>query len=170
MPSRIGDHIPRKLGFSLYFYAAAGIGVVSTISAFRGAYGWVLPLTMGGIALALLLLPNVGPRRREFVQIDEDGVAVEAKGGVEHVTWEEVQKVRILTTNEGPFVEDVYFLLEAQGGRGCAVPHEAAVRTKLLEELQSRLPGLQDEKVIEAMGCTDNNSFTIWERSGGSAV
>ncbi|GIK34951.1 MAG: hypothetical protein AMXMBFR45_07840 [Gammaproteobacteria bacterium] len=170
MPSRIGDPIPRKLFLSLYFYVAAGVSAFSAITAWRGAHGWGLPLTAGGIALVLLLVPNVGPRQHEFVQVDDEGVAVKTKGGVERVNWTDIQRVRIVTTNEGPWVEDVYFLFEAQGGHGCVVPHGAAVRIKLLEELQSRLPGVQDDRVIEAMGCTDNDSFTIWEKPGESAV
>lgn len=170
MSSRIGEPLPRKLVLSLYFYAAAGFAVVSCFTAWRGVHGWGMPMVAAGTALVFLLLPNVGRRQREFVQIDDDGVAVEGKKGIERVAWQEVNRVRILTTNEGPWVEDVYFLLEAEGGHGCAVPHQAAVRTNLLEELQSRLPGVRDEKVIEAMGCTDNGSFTIWEKSGAGAV
>lgn len=170
MGSRIGDALPRKFVLSVYFYAVAGFAVVSAFTAWRGVHGWGIPLAVGGFAVGLLLLPNVGPRQREFVQIDEVGVAVETKAGVERVTWADLSKVRILTTNEGPWIEDVYFLLEARDGHRCAVPHEAAVRTRLLEELQSRLQGVRDDKVIEAMGCTDNNSFTIWERPGAGAV
>jgi hypothetical protein len=163
MPSRIGDRIPRKVLFSVYFYVASGLALVSAVTASLGMHGWGMPLTMATVALALLVLPAITARRREFVQIDDEGVAVETKKGIERVSWSEVQKVRILTTNEGPWVEDVYFLLEANG-KGCAVPHGAAVRTKLLEELQTRLSGVRDDRVIEAMACAGNNIFTIWER------
>jgi hypothetical protein len=166
MSLRIGEPIPRKFFLSLYFYAAAGFGLVSVVTAWRGVHGWELPFAMLGIALILLVVPNVGSRERETVQVDDKGVAVATKQGIERVTWSEIQRVRILTTNEGPWVEDVYFLLETGAGAGCAVPHQAAVRTRLLEALQSRLPGLRDDKVIEAMGCTENSSFTIWERPG----
>jgi len=165
MSSRIGDPLPRKLFLSMYFYASAGFAVVGSFTAWRGVHGWALPMVAAGGALLFLLLPNLGRQQHEFVQVDDDGVAVKGKKGIERVGWQEVNRVRILTTNEGPWVEDVYFLLEAEGGHGCAVPHQAAIRTKLLEELQSRLSGVQDEKVIEAMGCTDNASFTIWEKS-----
>jgi hypothetical protein len=164
MGLRIGDMLPREFVLSVYFYVAAGFALVSAITAWRGVHGWGMPLVAGGLAVAFLLLPNAGPRQREFVQIDEGGVAVETKAGIERVAWTDLNKVRILTTNEGPWKEDVYFLLEARNGHGCAVPHDAAVRTRLLEELQSRLQGVRDDKVIEAMGCTENNSFTIWER------
>jgi hypothetical protein len=49
-------------------------------------------------------------------------------------------------------------------GKGCLVPHAAAVRTKLLEALQARFP-IDDTVVIAAMGCTSNNSFLLWKKS-----
>jgi hypothetical protein len=163
MPSRIGDRLPAKIVFSLYFYVAAGFALVSAVTASLGMHGWGMPVAMAFVALSLLALPVITAQRREFVQIDDEGVAVETNKGVERVSWSEVQRVRIITTNEGPWAEDVYFLLEANG-KGCVVPHGAAIRTKLLEELQTRLPGVRDDQVIEAMGCAENNSFTVWER------
>ena len=166
MPSRIGTPIPRKFVVSIYAYLAGGLALVSSVTAFLQVHAWGMPLTLLAVATVLLTLPNIWPRGREFVQIDETGVAVATKKGIESVTWPLIERVRILTTSGGPFVEDVFFVLEASDGKGCVVPHAAAVRTKLLEELQSRLRGVRDDKVIEAMGCTDGNSFTIWEKEG----
>ena len=44
------------------------------------------------------------------------------------------------------------------------VPHDDAVRTKLLQEMQARFEGIDDRKVIEAMGSTSRATFVIWER------
>ncbi len=148
---------------SPYFYMAAGFALVTSATAWRGAHGWGVPLIFAAIAGILLVLPLAGSRRREFVQVDDMGVAVQTPKGVESVTWSELKRVRILTTDEGPWSQDVYYLLEADG-KGCAVPHDAAVRTRLLEALQSRLQGVRDDQIIEAMGSTTQNSFTIWER------
>jgi hypothetical protein len=57
-------------------------------------------------------------------------------------------------------------VLEGTEGRGCTVPHAAAVRTKLLQEMQARLEGIDDRKVIEAMGSTSRATFIIWEKPG----
>ena len=168
MPARIGDVLPRRFVLSLYFYGAAGFAAISVINAWRGVHGWGVPIVFGGIALVLLIVPNLGRRARESVQVDDTGVAVDTKDGVERVSWAELGRVRILTTQDGPWAEDVYFVLETEDGRGCVVPHEAAVRTQLLEALQSRLPGIRDDKVIEAMGSTSDRSFTIWERHAGN--
>ena len=165
MSSRIGTPIPRKFIISIYAYVAGGLALASFITAWLQLNAWGMPLTFSVITVILLTLPNVGPAEREYVQIDEQGVSVATKKGIESIAWPLIERVRILTTSGGPFVEDVFFVLEASNGKGCVVPHAAAVRTGLLEELQSRLPGVRDDKVIEAMGCTSDNSFTIWEKT-----
>jgi hypothetical protein len=87
----------------------------------------------------------------------------------EQISWSDVTEIRIITTDEGPYREDVFFALVASDGKGCLVPHDAAVRTKLLEELQFRFAGLDDDIVIKAMGSTSNNSFIIWRANATAA-
>ena len=70
--------------------------------------------------------------------------------------------VDIATTNEGPWVDDVFWLLSA-GDHGCVVPSEAEGMGELLTRL-GELPGFDDEAVIRAMGCTDNEFFPVWSR------
>ena len=161
----MGTKIPRKIFVSIWTYAFAGFALITAITAWLGVHDWGLPKVVGGMAAGLLVLPNLFQPRREFVQIDDSGVAVQTKRGIDRVLWLELQRVRILITSSWPGFEDVFFLLEAPDGKGCAVPQSAAVRTQLLEELQSRLTGVRDDKVIEAMGCSTKNSFTIWEKS-----
>jgi hypothetical protein len=163
--STFGTKIPRPFSLPGPAQIFAGLALVTAATAFLGLHDWWLPAVVAGIAVALVVLPMLSHPTREFVQIDESGVAVQTKKGIDQVLWSELERVRILTTSGGPWVEDVFFVLEAPGGRGCAVPHSAAVRIKLLEELQSRLPGVRDDKVIEAMSCATKNSFTIWEKA-----
>jgi predicted metal-dependent HD superfamily phosphohydrolase len=82
----------------------------------------------------------------------------------ERVSWDELTKVEIQTTDSGPFAEDFYFLLHGDNGKGVAVSNGVAVKHQLLKVLQERLPGLDNGAVIAASGSTDNRSFLIWER------
>lgn len=163
MASTLGTPIPRQRTGHVYLFAALAIAVVSAIGALRGKYGWGITEWALGFAAFFYLLPWLGPRRRENVQVDDKGVIVVTKKGRDQVLWTEITRARIITTSAGPWGEDVYFVLEGTEGNGCVVPHDAAVRTKLLEEIQAKLPGVDDRKVIEAMGCTSNNTFVIWE-------
>ncbi len=102
------------------------------------------------------------------IHIDDRGVRRELPDGkVEQVAWDDVQEVAVLTTGDGPFAEDVFFVLAGRGGTGCIVPQGAPESTQLLERLQ-RLPGFDNEAVIRAMSSTEDAIFVCWRRSPGA--
>jgi hypothetical protein len=114
------------------------------------------------------LISAVRPRApvREVGQLTIDDVGITRTSGAirEHVAWNDVVRVRIMTSDRGPWSEDVLFVIDGESGNGCVVGHDLAVRAGLLEALQSRLAGLDNGAVIEAMGSTENRAFTIWEK------
>ncbi|WP_327143940.1 hypothetical protein [Nocardia sp. NBC_01327] len=86
-----------------------------------------------------------------------------ANGRVEEVAWTELAEVRLITTADGPFAEDVFFVLIGATGKGCVVPHSAA-DTAFLARLQA-LPGFDNDKVVEAMLSTADRQFLVWRRA-----
>jgi hypothetical protein len=84
-------------------------------------------------------------------------------GKEESVRWDDLQEVQIITTDEGPFVDDVFWLLLGSSG-GCVVPSETEGTEALLDRLQ-QLPGFDNEAVIRAMGTTSNDRFLCWRRT-----
>ena len=96
--------------------------------------------------------------------IDDWGVTRVAGAVREAVAWDDLAWVRIYTTSAGPAVEDVYFALGGADGKGCLVPQELAVKANLLAVLQERLPGVDNQQVIRAMGSAEDAYFTIWTR------
>ena len=84
-------------------------------------------------------------------------------GSTESVSWSDVERVVIRTTDMGPFDEDVFFILETDNKK-LVIPQEAEGTTPLLERLQE-LPGFDNEALIESMCCTDNKVFPCWDRS-----
>ena len=99
------------------------------------------------------------------IQIDNHGVRRELGGGkVEQVAWGDLMEVSVVTTGDGPFAEDVFFVLAGRDGSGCVVPQGAPESTPLLERLQ-RLPGFDNETLIRAMSSTRDTSFVCWRCS-----
>ena len=100
--------------------------------------------------------------------IDDDGVHRYRNGELlEEARWASIDKIAIMTTDEGPFAEDFYWMLFQSDGHGCAVPGDLAQKYRLLDALQARYgEAFDNERVIEASGCTDNATFLCWERSG----
>jgi hypothetical protein len=98
----------------------------------------------------------------DTVAFDEEGVTrTMASGRIEHVRWDHLVEIEIVTTDEGPFVEDVFWLLSAGDGTGCAVPQGAVGSDALLARLQ-QLPGFDNGAVIDAMTCVENARFVCW--------
>ena len=93
---------------------------------------------------------------------DSEVVCERPDGKVERVGWADLQKVEVVTTADGPFAPDVFWVLHASAG-GCAVPQGATGENELLARLQA-LPGFDNRAVIEAMSCTSDRRFLCWQR------
>ncbi|MEO5713236.1 MAG: hypothetical protein ABIT37_07080 [Luteolibacter sp.] len=91
------------------------------------------------------------------------------EGEIQHIRWDELDEVGIVTTDEGPFVEDVFFMLLSVDKKGCAIPQSAEGNKVLLTRLQM-LPGFDNNALIEAMGCTSNQNFRLWKKTAEQAV
>lgn len=99
---------------------------------------------------------------RPTFEMDERGVRRPlGDGRCEAVTWDDLQKVEIITTSDGPLAEDFFYLLHGSDGTGCAIPEEGA--QALLERLQ-QLPGFDNEAVILACQSTEEARFVCWVR------
>lgn len=86
-------------------------------------------------------------------------------GSSESVRWDELKEILILTTNRGPWEEDVFFVLSG-GETGCIIPSNAKGFDDLFTHI-SQLPGFDNGVVIRAMGSTSNNKFLCWKKEEG---
>ena len=93
---------------------------------------------------------------------DSEVVCERPDGKVERVDWADLQTVEVVTTGDGPFAPDVFWVLHGTNG-GCAVPQGATGETQLMERLQA-LPGFDNKAFIEAMSSTSERRFLCWQR------
>jgi hypothetical protein len=136
------------------------------------------PAPLAGLFMAAVLLALAGAafvvcsrkkgplltRQKDRISFDESAVTrTMPDGKTESVRWDDLKEVGILTTDEGPAVDDVFWLLLGERG-GCAAPSEAIGMEELLPRLQ-KLPGFDNEAVIKAMGSTSNAKFVCWKRN-----
>ena len=105
---------------------------------------------------------------RIAVEFDRDEIRHHRRDGVqESIQWSDLHEVGILTTDEGPFVDDViWMLLDSTGKAGCAIPSTAPGMETLLARIQE-LPGFDNEAVIAATVSTENAKFLCWTREAG---
>lgn len=108
--------------------------------------------------------PVLNPERKFIVRLlDSEVVCERPNRQVERVTWDDLQKVEILTTSSGPFAPDVFWVLRGIND-GCVVPHGATGDIELLQRLQT-LPGFDNQTCLEAMACTSDRTFLCWQAS-----
>ena len=101
---------------------------------------------------------------RATVSFDEESVVCRRPDGlVETVRWSDLQIVFIRTTDAGPAVDDVLWVLGA-GESGCVIPSEADGMGLLMERLQC-LPNFDNDAVVLAMSCSENREFLCWKRT-----
>lgn len=100
-------------------------------------------------------------KRGPVISINEHGVRRELPdGSVEQVLWDELEAIDIVTTDDGPFVEDVFWVLGA-GDHGCVVPGSEAGP---ILDYANHFPGWDTVALIQAMGTAENARFAVWRR------
>ncbi len=110
--------------------------------------------------------PNAQSRT---VSVDDTGVRRQlADGSEEAVTWSELSAVVVRVIPEGPWKEDVFFMLAGANGKGTAIPSGDPAADALIERLQT-LPGFDNEKFIEAMTTDADEAYVVWSSEGHAA-
>ena len=100
-----------------------------------------------------------------MVAVDELRISCQRPNGViQSVDWNELKLVGIETTDEGPYVPDVFWHLIGDEN-GCVVPLGSTGEKVMIGKLQ-QLPDFNNEAFAEAMTCTSNRKFVCWQRSG----
>jgi hypothetical protein len=101
-------------------------------------------------------------------QVDARGQLV-GPGTRAAIAWDTLVRIEIVTTDQGPFQEDVFWFFVDADGSACSLPG-AEVDGSVLERV-SALPGVHYEAVIQAMGSCEDAQFLVWSRteSGASA-
>ncbi|MEL6546965.1 MAG: hypothetical protein AAFQ82_20225, partial [Myxococcota bacterium] len=110
-------------------------------------------------------------RRRMDATAGQPTTALECRAGAVRyrrgddertVLLEDLQSVRIITTDEGPFVEDVFWVLIPHAGEPVVIPSGESGTQDLLE-LVGTLDGFDHRAVIAAMGSVEHAEFVCWE-------
>src|SRR6266850_6022645 len=121
----------------------------------EGALLW--PTLFFGACTAIFVLspllgrrPGVAAERRgEAVEFDDAAIRRRlANGTLESITWDDLHAIDIVTTDAGPFADDVYWLFTTRDrSRGCAISSAADGFKPLLAKIQT-LPGFDNTAVI----------------------
>ena len=97
------------------------------------------------------------------ISLNNEELAITYKNGkTEKHLFEDLKKVTIIITDEGPFKDDVFWLMLFKSI--IMIPQGCPGEDKLLGILQ-KLPNFDNNQVIKAMSWSENKSFLVWEKS-----
>jgi hypothetical protein len=156
-------HAPARWVRLLAFAAFTAVGIwMITLGHWSG---WVGTVLFGLCLLVTVLepvLPKSGATPLFQLVITEDQIACEhPKRKRESIRWEDVNCVWYITTSDGPWFPDEWYVLEGKDG-GCSFPTEALGFDRLLEEFPKLFPGFDWEPVVH--GGTDDARYLCWRR------
>jgi hypothetical protein len=107
---------------------------------------------------------SLQPENQFVVRLSDSEIVCDRPDGkTERVAWEDLQRVEILTTADGPFAPDVFWVLSGTNS-GCVVPWGATGDRELLERLQT-LPRFDNTAVINSASKTDETMTLCWEKA-----
>ena len=96
------------------------------------------------------------------LELDEQGVRCRDATAERSVRWAELAHIEIVTTDDGPFADDLFWMFEAVTGELCVVPG-SLVDGRLFDRL-ALLDAVDYGAIILAQGSTDHARFTVWKR------
>ena len=103
------------------------------------------------------------PESNFVIHMSNDCVSCHRLDGIiETVRWDDLERVLVHTTSDGPLLPDRFWLLIGPGTTGCCIPWGATGERELLARLQ-QLPGFDNQAVIGAG--TQEAVLTCWQRT-----
>lgn len=86
----------------------------------------------------------------------------QASGSEKIILWDKMTSIKIITTNQGPYKNDVFWVIESKNDRivfSMGTEGEEAFLSKA-----QKLEGFNNKVFIDAMSCADNNEFYCWQK------
>lgn len=106
---------------------------------------------------------ELSPDSKYVITFDDDKIYCQRPDGdIKTMTWDSIEAVIIITTDMGPFVNDVFWVIHESEGNNLIFPSCASGVDELLAVVCSKLNGWDNEQFIKAMASADNNCFEVW--------
>ena len=99
----------------------------------------------------------------EYVQIDHP------KRKPERICWDDIVEIWIITTDDGPFLPDVWLALCGTNS-GCLIPDEDHDDYMKVYDIVSKYEGFDFQNVVNAASCAINNRFLVWRKKGSPPI
>ncbi|TGM58363.1 hypothetical protein [Leptospira adleri] len=103
------------------------------------------------------------PEKEFTVILTDEFVRVEhPKRKTERIRWDEIEEIRLINTDSGPYEPDVWLALIGKDG-GCLIPNGCEGYDRVYA-IVSEYKDFNFLNVIQSMGTTDNAQFLLWKK------
>lgn len=80
------------------------------------------------------------------------------------IIWSDVERIEIITTNDGPWSEDFWWLFYLKGTESpIDVPQGAKGNEGIFDVLKKNFEGHDMETIMKALGSTSEARFNVWQ-------
>ncbi|PID46185.1 MAG: hypothetical protein CSB47_05615 [Proteobacteria bacterium] len=84
----------------------------------------------------------------------------------EEIVWSSVTKIEILTSDEGPWSEDLWWVIFQEGREApVSIPKCTKNITLIFKVLETEFSDASMGSILRAMGTTSNTRFLVWQKA-----
>ncbi|TGK34484.1 hypothetical protein EHQ12_01475 [Leptospira gomenensis] len=108
------------------------------------------------------------PEDEFVVTLTDEFVRVEhPKRKTEEILWKEIDEIRLINTDAGPFQPDIWLVLIGENG-GCSIPNGSEGYSRVYD-IVSEYDNFDFMNVILSMSTAENREFQLWKRQGSAS-
>ena len=167
-----------KLPYYISF-ALSGVAGVSVLNVMKPEYGspWHVIAGIATFFMSLFLINSVllngiifrkqVKQNTPIFEFDETSGTIGFPNETKRdILWSKVRKIEIVTTDKGPWEEDVWWLFFLDGvEEPVDIPQGAKGNEKIFDVLENYFENVNMKEIQKAMGSTSNAKFDVWQRN-----
>ena len=104
------------------------------------------------------------PEDLYLVTITPQSVKVQPPSGdPEEVLWKDINEIRLVNTDAGPFEPDIWLVLIGDNATGCMIPH-GNKDFEAVYDIISKFEKFSFDNFIQSMSSMQNEEFVLWKK------
>ena len=108
--------------------------------------------------------PKGKPRAKDKIKVTKKEILhYRTDGEVSAIAWDQILQVALVAEDGFP-VGGLWWVLIGADATGCRIPSDAQGNESLLEAMQDRLPGFDNQGVVAAMGALEGSKI-LWRKA-----
>jgi len=126
--------------------------------------GYLLGCVIFLIWIKLFKVPSQEIEKPKYIRV-KGGAQYETQNMSRAFQWDDVEKIEIVTTDRGPWEDDLWWLVFFQSGDYMAISGYSENVKEIIDDIVSNLGEPNWHSIIESSGSCNMAVFPVWQRS-----